>query len=281
MLPAMKLTWFAIAVALLGCGSKKDGGDPDKGGGSAKTAEPAPAAAAPPAPFTGPLTTDLVMGAKDVVNPLEPWDAGLAKLQAKLGKPTNTKDDKYQWAVMDGDTCAYLYVTKEDGKKYNKDGSVVGAVTSPMKVDKSGPVMNRQECLAILGKTDEPPEDPNAKAPPADGKATVKLVLDNAVKARSKWNGQQLTVSGVLKQISTSSSTVNGVTTQTTYVYLTDASDKDKHETLTCSQEPGTKLKPKTGKPLKVKGTLKIDKAMNGNGETVFSMSLEHCTPVK
>ncbi|MGE5183987.1 MAG: hypothetical protein ACM31C_18075 [Acidobacteriota bacterium] len=266
----MKLTWMLIVVAL-GCSKKSN--EPSKTAEPAKATEPAkPAPAAEP--FKGTLTPDLVVAAKGAVKPLAPWAEGFAQLQAKLGPPTKVDGDKYEWAAMQGDDCAYTYVTKEDGKKYAQEGEVVGEVSTPMKVGKSDPPGNRSECLAILGKEDGPAEDPNAPAPPADGKVTVASLLDNAVKGRSKWKGKEVVVSGKLTQVSTSTS--EGKTTTSIYV----ADPKDTKQSVSCTLDTGN-AKLASGKPVTVKGTVAVDKAMNGKGETIYDVRLEHCAIAK
>ena len=246
----MKLTWILV-VAALGCG-KKDGGNE-----AAKTTDkPAPA-------FSGTLTADAIMGAKGLVKPFDKWDDGFAKLQATFGPPTNTKGDNFRWAVQTGDDCTYFYVSKDDGKKMNMgDGFIVGTVMTPMKVNKTaGPSGNYDECLAILGKDSGPPEDPSALPPPADGKATPALIADNAIKARSKWKGAKLTITGTVTQISTSSS---GSKTWTT---LTLADDKDKTKAVTCTMETPATAKWTSGKPVTVTATLDIAKWTSGAGD--------------
>jgi hypothetical protein len=266
----MKPTWIVIVVAL-GCG-KKDSGEPAKAE-PPKTAEPAKAAP-PAAPFPGTLTPDLVLAAKGTVEPLQPWAAGFAQLQAKLGAPTKVDGKKYEWAAMQGDDCAYVYVTKEDGAKFQQQGEVVGQVSTPMKVTKTDPPGNRSECLAILGKEDGPAEDPNAPAPPANGKVEIASLLDNAVKGRSKWNGKEVVVTGKLTSISTSTSG----TQSTTSIYIADA--KDPKQSVSCAFD-AVAGKLASGKPITAKGTVKVDKAMNGKGETVYVIGLEHCAIAK
>ena len=266
-----KLTWMLI-VAALGCG-KKDSSNETKAAEPAKTAEPAKPSP-PPAPFTGTLTPDVVLTSKDAVKPLEPWATGFAQLQAKLGAPTKVDGNKYEWAAMSGDDCAYTYVTKEDGKKFAQDGEVVGTVSTPAKVTKSDPPGNRSLCLAILGKDDGPAEDPNAPAPPADGKVEVAALLDNAVKGRSKWNGKEVTVSGKLTQISTTTANGKG----TTSILIADP--KDSRQSIDCTFDTGD-AKVASGKPVKAKGTVTVDKAMNGKGETIYTVRLEHCAIAK
>jgi hypothetical protein len=167
-----------------------------------------------------------------------------------------------------------VYVTKEDGKQFGVAGDVVSTVSSPSKVGKSDPPGNRNECLAILGK-DGPPEDPNALPPPADGKVTVAMLVDNAAQARSKWDGQQVTVTGKPGQVSTA--TANGATSTT--VYLTDAKDPKKQ--IGCMLEGTASWKGDSKKPVTAKATVAIRKMMNGAGETVYSVDLTSCTLAK
>jgi hypothetical protein len=221
---------------------------------------------------------DAIMASKGLVKPFDPWDQGFAKLQSKLGPPTSVKGDNYRWAVAQGDDCAYVYISKDDAKKLHAgEGFVVGTVATPMKVDKSSPPGNREECFEILGKDLGPPEDPNAAGPPADGKATVAMVLDNAVKARSKWNDAKVTVTGTLGQVSTSTSTSAGTTVTTTTLALLDPKDKDKTHPLSCTLDAAPANKLGSGKPITVTGTVKIQKWVSGGGETTFEAELAHC----
>lgn len=193
-----------LALSLAAC--KKKEGD---GASGKPTDQPAdkPAAEPPPAPFTGKLTIERVLAAKNVVQPLAPWADGLARMKGALGEPTRVKGESYEWAVVEGDDCAYVTISKEDGAKYQQTGEVVGMVMSPMKVAKDGPMMNRRDCLDITGVTPGPAEDPNAAGPPADGAAVAADAFrDQAIAGRSKWKEQMVKVSGVLASSSTSTS---------------------------------------------------------------------------
>src|ERR1700733_5194213 len=162
-----------IGIAIAGCGTSK-----------------------PAEPFKGPLTVDLVMTAKGVANVFDPWDEGFAKLQAKLGGPTKIDGKKHYWAAMRGDDCAYMYVEKEDGKEFHKQGLMVGTIQNPEIYSKDGPIMNRADCLDLVGKG-SPAEDPNAPPPPIDGSpVSVQAFVTNAVAGRSKWRGKQVKVTG-------------------------------------------------------------------------------------
>jgi hypothetical protein len=274
----MKLAWMLV-IAALGCGKKSDqpGDKPADKPADKPVDDPgkSPTGGRPAEPFKGPLTAEAILGAKDLVKPFDKWDEGFAKLQAKLGPPTNVKGDNYRWAVQQGDDCTYFYVSKDDAKKLSAgEGFIVGTVMSPLKVPKAGPSGNMDECLAILGKDSGPAEDPSASPPPADGKATVALVVDNAVKARSKWKGAKLTISGNLGSVSTSTSTSDGKAT--TYTTLTLADTADKAKTIDCSLAAGTTTKLANGKPVKVTATLDIAKWTSGAGDT-YKPELKDC----
>jgi hypothetical protein len=270
----MKLAWIAI-VAALGCGKKDTSATAAAPAEQAKTAEPP--AAKPAEPFKGPLTVDLVMAGK-IVSPLEPWDAGFAKLQAKLGAPTKVAGNKYEWAAMRGDDCAYFYVTKEDGKQYGASGEVVAEVATPDLADAKAPPGNRAQCLEVLGKDAASlAEDPNAPGPPADGKVAIKDLVENAAKAHTKWDGKQVELAGMIAQMSTSTSG----TTSTTSLYLYDQADKDKKQQVRCTLDAPASAKLDSKKPVKVKGTVKVEKMMSGAGDTSWDVGLEPCTVEK
>jgi hypothetical protein len=189
-----RLVWvmvLALAAPLAGCKKDTPASDGKKDDKKATDKDKKPPA--PPAPYTGPLTGDRIMGAKSLVQPLQPWADANAALEGQMGKATFVKGKWYSWGVVEGDTCTYFKVEKQD------DGNV-GAVQSPMKVEKDGPEMNRSECLEAAGqkKDDAAAEDPNAPGPPTDGKAvTVAELRDGIAKAKSKWLKQSVKVTGV------------------------------------------------------------------------------------
>lgn len=211
----------------------------------------------PPEPFKGPLTVDRIMAAKDAVKPFMPWSDALPVLQAKLGAPTKTVGNKYEWAAMTGDDCAYMVVEQDDGKAFHKDAPMVGMVQEPGKYGPHDAMMNRDDCLEILGK-DVAPEDPNA-AGPADTNQ-VKDVVGNAVKGRSKWDKKQIKVTGNVKQ--------GGST-----VVLADPSDDA--QTIMANMKEGA-AQPELGKPATLTCTVKISKWMSGSG-TSLEATLEDC----
>jgi hypothetical protein len=89
--------------------------------------------------------------------------------------------------------------------------------------------------------------------PPADGKVTVGQLVDNAVKARLKWEGKEVTVTGTLFD----HSGVNGIEPPTTMVYLQDPKDKQK-QVFCPVQAQGLKLR--NGTSITVKGKVVIQK---------------------
>ena len=92
------------------------------------------------------------MSAKGVAHVFDPWDEGFAKLQAKLGPPTKIDGKKHYWAAMRGDDCAYMYVEKQDGKEFHKEGLMVGTIQNPEIYDKDAAIMNRADRLDLVGK---------------------------------------------------------------------------------------------------------------------------------
>lgn len=154
--------------------------------------------APPPPPFTGTLTIERIMASKDTVKLMEPWPSALAKLEGQLGKPMKIDEakGKYQWAAIEGDSCAYVEIRSGDGKQYGKSGVVVDMTQEPMRVEKDGPLVNRADCLEIAGKSDLPPEDPNAAGPPADGVVAPADFEKLAVAGKSKWDGKKIKVTG-------------------------------------------------------------------------------------
>ena len=214
----------------------------------------------PPEPFKGPLTVDAIMAAKDAVKPFQPWDEGFAVMQSKLGAPTKVDGKKYWWAAMAGDDCAYLMVEQEDGKKFHKEGLMVGAVQEPGKYGKDGAIGNRAECLELLGKGGTP-EDPNAPGPAETNQ--VKDVLANAVKGRSKWDGKTIKVTGTVKQSGS-------------MVVLADASD-DKQDVKAWMKDGAAQ--PEVGKPATLTCTVKIEHWVSGTGEPSLEAGLNDCAP--
>lgn len=211
----------------------------------------------PPEPFKGPLTVERIMAAKDAVKPFQPWSDAYAVLQEKVGAPTKIDGTKYKWAAMAGDDCAYMIVEQDDGKQFHKDGPMVGMVQEPGKYGPHDAMMNRDDCLEILGK-DVAPEDPSTPGPAETNQ--IKDVVGNAIKGRSKWDGKQIKVTGNVKQ--------GGST-----VVLADTSDDA--QTITANMKQGA-ASPELGKPATLTCTVKIHKWMSGSG-TSLEASLEDC----
>ena len=223
---------LAAAILVSACGEKKEDtkAEPARKDVAASPAvKPTPPP--PPAPFTGTLTGDRIMAAKDMVKPYDPWENAFARLQGQMGKPTQVDGKAFVWAVLEGDTCTYIKVEQMDN-----GGAQVGGVYAPMKVQKDGPVMNWDECLAGAGqKKPEAAEDPNAPAPPTDGSAvTVTQVLDGVKKAKSKWLGQNVKV----KALYLGTTTMTGDAKPTTTVSLTGAKG-DLTSTIGCTLADG------------------------------------------
>jgi hypothetical protein len=217
-----------------------------------------------PAPFTGPLTVDLVMASKDLVQPLDSWDDAFATLQGKVGAPTKIDGKKYEWAAMKGDDCAYFEVEKTDGAAYKKDGLVVGMVQNPMTFGPSGAIMNRAECLELVGKG--VPEDPNVAPPPTDGSAVqVQLFLANAIPGRAKWEGKQVRVVGML----------NSTMGNTMIIYDLADTDRKKDHVECALDAPETRQL--VGQTVIAAGTVKLTKVVTGDGKPGFDLTLEHC----
>ena len=211
----------------------------------------------PPAPFAGPLTVERIMAAKDTVKVFDTWSSALPKLEAKLGKPTKI-DDKtgdHKWAVVDGDRCAYIEFSSGDGKEYGKTGLIVDGVQAPMTVDKSGPPGNRVQCLEIAGKTDVPPEDPNAAGPPADGVVAPSDFDKLALAARSKWEGKQIKVTGKVTGFGGLLVNIEGAKC----IQKTNADPSLMDQTVTAA------------------GTVRFTKGMTGAGEPTQDVELADC----
>ncbi len=152
------------------------------------------------APYTGPLTVELVMAAKDTAHLFDPWEMSLARLEAKLGAPTKIAGDKYEWAAMRGDACADFAIEREDGAHYKLQGVVVGTIHTPVTFGSEAASFGRADCLELAG-VGITAEDPDAPAPKA--LETIDDIFANAVRGRSKWDGQRVAVSANVVQAGT------------------------------------------------------------------------------
>lgn len=261
-----------LAVLLVGCG-----------GGDGASSASASASAAPLTPFTGKLTKERILEAKDVVTLLETWETSLAKMEARLGKPTRVKGEEFGWAVSEGDTCTYVTIEKGPRSEYYKGepGFIVNLAMTPMSVKKGdGPVMNYRECLEITGVEAGPPEDPNAAPPPADGSPMpVASFTDAAIKGRSKWKGQRVKLIGVLGGIQTNTTTA-GDTKFVSHDARLLPIDKDE-PTVTCTLTEKGDEPPKTPGPralVVAEGKVKVSEYVTLGGDAGFNASLEECT---
>ncbi len=227
----------ALCFLCLAC----DSGDAPKGSeGGEKQAQ------AKPKPFEGPLTVAVIEGlpGDSKPKPFDAWDDALAVVESKLGKVTNVDGKDHSWAIVDGDTCAYLTL--------EKDGDKVGIVDGPGKVDKMMKSMF-DACVVKSGaEIEAPAEDPNAPAPPTDGASVKPTVLMAGVKgAPSKWLGQEVNVEGVY--FSTSTATAAG--SDETNIAVSIRDDEDTQGSIGCSLAKGGEA-PKLTQydPIKAKG---------------------------
>jgi hypothetical protein len=270
----MKHLALALAVAALcGAGCKKKSADSGSGSGSATATGGATKA---PEPFTGKLTLDRIMGARDLVKPFDPWDEGFAKLKALAGEPTKTEGARHTWAVVDGDSCAWFYVTKDNGADYKMDGIIVGTVQAPAQSKKGDAGGGHNECLKAAGVDLGPPEDPNAAGPPTDG-AAVPLadVRKHVIPGRSKWKDQKVSVAASLGGISTTTQSDDKYVS----VNLTSGPD-DKEEPLGCAYEKNAPAPDiKQGTAVIATGTMKIQEWTSmGSGAVTLKPGLVDCT---
>jgi hypothetical protein len=100
-------------------------------------------------------------------------------------------------------------------------------------------------------------DDPNALAPPSEGTVTIAMVLANAPKAPSKWNGRLVTIrSANLGSLSTIVNGRSGVTEMKLY----DIADTDQKAPLSCTVY-GDNMNIETANGVKV--------GVSGQGNTV------------
>ncbi|MBK9030516.1 MAG: hypothetical protein IPL61_04115 [Myxococcales bacterium] len=258
---------FAMIVAVAaGCGKKKDGDAAAKPTEATKPTAPPP----PPPPFTGALTIERVMGLDAALGsppPLALADA-LARAKGQAGEPTKIDGDRIGWAVVEGDDCAYAYITKSGADQ-------VGGVTKAQKVAKGELPGNRKECLIMAGVDVVPPEDPAAAGPPTDGTAvTVDVFRSTAVAGRSKWKDQVVAVRGLVAGSSTSTS--NG-DSWTTVSLKASADDADK--TVSCmGPKNGPASTATLGDEVIATGAVKINEWTSmGSGDTTLEAALTEC----
>ena len=89
----------------------------------------------PPKPFTGKLTIDRInkIDAGRAALCEDTWDLALAKLEARLGKPTAINGDYFSWAATDGTSCAYVRAVRgECPASWKKPGPRLWSVSYPV-----------------------------------------------------------------------------------------------------------------------------------------------------
>jgi hypothetical protein len=269
---AMIMLAAAVVPAALGGAGCKDK-KASEGSAAATGAAPATGAAAPP--FTGELTAERVLGARDLVKPFDPWDVGFARLQAQVGAPTRIDGARHVWAIVEGDTCAYFYVTKDDGADYKVEGTIVGTVQAPARTAKDGSAGDHNACLEAAGVAVGPPEDPAAAGPPADGSAVALADLRKVVIAgRSKWKDQRIKVAAIFGGVSTSTSGGDSYVTAS----LTVGTD-DSEKPLSCSLAKNQAVPPALtpGTAVIAEGTVAIQEWTKGSDVTLEA-ALTDCT---
>lgn len=261
-------------TALAAGGCKKKSSDSASGSGSATATG---SGVKLPEPYTGKLTIDRLMGARDLVKPFDPWDEGFAKLQALVGAPTKIEGARHTWAVVEGDACASFYVTRDNGADFKVEGIIVGTVQAPQKTEKSD-AGNHASCLKAAGVDLGPPEDPSAAGPPADGSAVaLEDVRKNVIPGRSKWKDQKVTVVAVFSGVTT---TTQGTDKYVT-VNLTTGAD-DQEEPLACAFEknaPAPDVKQGTAVAATGKMTIQEWTSM-GTGAVTLKPGLVECSIV-
>jgi len=124
-----------------------------------------------------------------------------------------------------------------------------------MKVEKDGPLMNRADCLEIAGKSDLPPEDPNAAPPPADGVVAPGDFEKLAVAGKSKWEGKKIKVTGKVTGTGGLLLNVDGASC----ILAKDADSA------------------MIGKTVTAEGTVRITKGITGGGKRTEGAELADC----
>ena len=269
----MRHTALALLLLAALCGCKKKSSDDTATGSASATGS---GSVAIPPPFTGKLTIDRVMGARDLVKPFDPWDQGFATLQALVGAPTKVEGPRHTWAIVEMDACASFYVTKDNGADYKMDGIIVGTVQAPAKTQKGDAGGGHAECLKAAGVDLGPPEDPNAAGPPADGSAVgLADVRKVVIPGRSKWKDQKVAIAAVMGGVTT---TTQGTDKYVT-VNLTSGTD-DAEDPMGCAMEKNTAAPDvKQGTAVVATGTMKIQEWTSmGTGAVTLKPSLVDCT---
>lgn len=261
-----------MIVVAAGCGKTNEDAPAKPVEAPSKPAAPAP----PPPPFTGKLTIERLMGADAAIGSPPPLAFAEAMVRAKgqLGEPTKVEGDTFGWAVVEGDDCAYVSLSKTDGKAFGIAGDAVGSVSGAMKVGTDGPIGNRNECLTMAGVVQGPAEDPDAAPPPADGSAvTVDVFRTTALAGRAKWKGQAVKVTGLVAGVNHTSSSEGGGWT----VVTLKASNADAERPVACKLPKDSAATVTLHEPVVASGTVRIAEWMSRGG-TTLEPELEACT---
>ncbi len=271
----MSSPFVALALAVLALGLTGACKGKDEPAGGARASGAAPVAVAPP-PFAGTLTVDRVMGARNLVKPFDPWEPGFAILQAQVGAPTRVDGARHTWAAVEGDACAWFYVTRELGADYQVEGVIVGTVQAPTRATRGEAPVAHAECLRAAGKDPGPPEDPAAAGPPPDGRpVSLSEVRTNVIAGRSRWKDRTVTIAATLGPVTTTSSGADRYVT----VALRAGPD-DAGAPLPCALEknaPAPALA--AGAAVLATGTMTIQEwTQLGTGEITLRPSLSSCT---
>lgn len=256
----------AAILLIVGCGSKS--------GEEKKERAPLPA-------FTGPLTIPKIMAAEGAVTPFDEWEPALEELESKLGKATRVDKNKYGWAVIEGDDCAYFIVEKDERSKYQqgKTGFMVGTTEGPMKLGKDGAVFNLAECREMAGETVGPKEDPSVPGPPADGSAVdLQTFLDRVFVARSKWDGKRVKVTAQVLNTNVSRWTSGGQSGESVSAVLVVGAGKTE-PSVSCDLPKGSPAPESMTQytPVVAMGKVRVAKWTSLAGTTGLSASLEDC----
>jgi hypothetical protein len=247
---------LALGLLLLACGDASRGGAPSAS--AARQAAP-------------PLTVEKVMKASLDIKLRDPWDGTYQKLETTLGKPTRIDGNKHGWAVVEGETCAYVSVEKEEATP-----PIVADFTAPTKLDKTAPAIDYDDCLETAGRITEP-EDPAVAGPPADGgRVSVPTVVERAVKGRSKWDKKRIKVTARISGVGTSGSG----TDQIVIVKLSDAAGNPEPY-IDCTLRAGSAQpvlpENQPGPEVIAEGTVSVTKWLNGEGKSARRASLKDC----
>lgn len=273
MMKSFQVVSFAVSCVgftLFGCKAEPGPGASASSATSSTPASSASSQAAASVAFTGPLTAERITASKNQTKPFEDWESGKAKLERFLGKPTKVEGKRVTWAVVAGDACTYTYIEKEDRSKYiaGQSGDMVGAYRDPYTSERKNP---EEDCFDAAGSPAFP-EDPGAVPPPADGKPTsAAIVLENATKARSKWEGKKLVIEGLLDRVDL----FDGSGPMLHVIGKAGASDPY----LMCEIPKAKKAPPDPGgkaPPIRVEATVHLRKLISSKG-VILSVELRDC----